>query len=396
MTRKISTAAKIALSGALAAGLTAAGVGVTTVYATDQVTITVDGQATTTKTRANSVQAVLEQQGITVGEHDEVAPGLTTKIDEGTQISVRYGRPVTLTVDGRTTTRWTTATTLQDALAQFELDDADSVLSTSRSAALGRQGMTVVITTAKEVTVKTAQGDKVVSVTGTVGDALAELGIKPIKDDTVTLVGSTAALPLTTEVTEGMQVHYQVKRHRPYIVTKAVAHKTVTKKDATLAKGTTKVATKGVDGKQETLRIERFVDGKKVSDEVVKVTVTKKPVTEVVLIGTYEAPKKKTVTSTPSSSSSSSSSTRTPSKTTASGSVWDRLAQCESGGNWAINTGNGYYGGLQFSLSTWRAYGGQGMPHQNSREQQIAIAERVLAGQGWGAWPACTLKLGLR
>ncbi|WP_281689279.1 transglycosylase family protein [Pseudonocardia thermophila] len=75
-------------------------------------------------------------------------------------------------------------------------------------------------------------------------------------------------------------------------------------------------------------------------------------------------------------------------------SVWDRLAQCESGGRWNINTGNGYYGGLQFSLSTWRAFGGTGMPHQASREQQIAVAERVLAVQGWKAWPSCSKKIG--
>jgi LysM repeat protein len=82
----------------------------------------------------------------------------------------------------------------------------------------------------------------------------------------------------------------------------------------------------------------------------------------------------------------------------ASGSTWDRLANCESGGNWAINTGNGYYGGLQFSPSTWRAFGGgqyASSAHRASRAEQIAIAERVLARQGWGAWPACSRKLGL-
>jgi LysM repeat protein len=77
-------------------------------------------------------------------------------------------------------------------------------------------------------------------------------------------------------------------------------------------------------------------------------------------------------------------------------SVWDSLARCESGGNWAINTGNGYYGGLQFSLSSWRGVGGSGYPHQASREEQIARAEMLLARQGWGAWPACSAKLGLR
>lgn len=73
---------------------------------------------------------------------------------------------------------------------------------------------------------------------------------------------------------------------------------------------------------------------------------------------------------------------------------WDTLAQCEASGNWAANTGNGYYGGLQFTQQTWNAYGGQGNPANASREQQIAVAERVLAGQGPQAWPACTAKMG--
>ena len=77
-------------------------------------------------------------------------------------------------------------------------------------------------------------------------------------------------------------------------------------------------------------------------------------------------------------------------------SAWDKLAQCESGGNWKTNTGNGYYGGLQFNPTTWRAFGGSGMPHRASREQQIAVAERVLASQGWNAWPSCSRKVGVR
>ena len=81
---------------------------------------------------------------------------------------------------------------------------------------------------------------------------------------------------------------------------------------------------------------------------------------------------------------------------TAPAGVWDRLAQCESGGNWKINTGNGYYGGIQFSLSSWRAVGGTGYPHQASKAEQIRRGELLKAKQGWGAWPACTRKLGLR
>ena len=79
-------------------------------------------------------------------------------------------------------------------------------------------------------------------------------------------------------------------------------------------------------------------------------------------------------------------------------SVWDRVAKCESGGNWKINTGNGYYGGLQFAAGTWKAYGGRtygNQAHQATKSEQIAIARRVLAGQGAGAWPTCGRRAGL-
>jgi hypothetical protein len=81
----------------------------------------------------------------------------------------------------------------------------------------------------------------------------------------------------------------------------------------------------------------------------------------------------------------------------ASDSTWDKLAQCESTGRWNINTGNGFSGGLQFTPSTWRGFGGgqfASVAHQASREQQIVVAERVLAKQGWGAWPSCSKKIG--
>lgn len=106
---------------------------------------------------------------------------------------------------------------------------------------------------------------------------------------------------------------------------------------------------------------------------------------------------------TPSSQPASSSVRSTPRKaytapkaTASGGSAWDRLAACESGGNWSINTGNGYYGGLQFSLSSWRGVGGSGYPHQASKAEQIKRAEILKGSGGWGHWPACSAKLGLR
>ncbi|MGH9858233.1 MAG: transglycosylase family protein, partial [Acidobacteriota bacterium] len=86
---------------------------------------------------------------------------------------------------------------------------------------------------------------------------------------------------------------------------------------------------------------------------------------------------------------------KSPVVSSASGDVWDRLAACESGGNWSINTGNGYFGGLQFTLGTWQAVGGSGYPHQASRAEQINRGKILQARSGWGQWPACAAKLGL-
>lgn len=97
-------------------------------------------------------------------------------------------------------------------------------------------------------------------------------------------------------------------------------------------------------------------------------------------------------TSSPRHSTSSSASSGSATGNT----VWDRLAQCESGGNWSTDTGNGFYGGLQFTQSSWSAAGGSGSPHNASRSEQIRVAQRLQQMQGWGAWPVCSQKVGLR
>ena len=107
--------------------------------------------------------------------------------------------------------------------------------------------------------------------------------------------------------------------------------------------------------------------------------------------GTSVAPR----TTSSASRSSDRTSTSAASTSAPSSSVWTALAGCESGGNWSANTGNGYYGGLQFSLSSWRAVGGSGYPHEASAATQIAMGQRLQSSQGWGAWPGCAAKLGL-
>ena len=128
-----------------------------------------------------------------------------------------------------------------------------------------------------------------------------------------------------------------------------------------------------VDGRRNVVYKVTFQNGERVEAQgAAAATCVRQPVAAIVKVGTKERP--------------------APASTNFSGgsSVWDRIAACESGGNWAANTGNGYYGGLQFNLGTWQAYGGSGRPDQNSREQQIAVAERVRAAEGgYGAWPVC-------
>ena len=118
-------------------------------------------------------------------------------------------------------------------------------------------------------------------------------------------------------------------------------------------------------------------------------------------LATREVPVNQTIAA-PTAQEATSAATPAPKRTAApanyaagNGSVWDKLAACESGGNWAINTGNGYYGGLQFSLGTWKSVGGSGLPSQASREEQIMRGQMLQARSGWGQWPACTARLGL-
>ena len=138
--------------------------------------------------------------------------------------------------------------------------------------------------------------------------------------------------------------------------------------------GESEVVRAGRDGARDVTYRLVYRNGKLANRTILRQTLLRAPVAEVVKIGTAQ-----------------------PAPAYVSGdTVWDRLAQCESGGNWAINTGNGYYGGLQFSLSTWQAYGGQGLPSENSREEQIRIATLLRdASGGYGAWPACSAALGL-
>jgi resuscitation-promoting factor RpfB len=369
----------------VAAGATALALAGTTFgYANlnKDVTLSIDGQTVQVRTTADTVGALLESRGIEVNDHDVVAPALDTEVEDGTRIAVKFGRQVTFTVDGAAQTIWTTATTVNDALNALSVDLAGAELSTSRSSAIPRQGLTIIIATEKTIIIIDAGKKRTITTTGqTLADALTAAKIKVDKDDKLSARPSTRLVDGSRFTFTRVDISSKTKKFN-------VDFDTVRKESSKLNKGDTKIDTQGVDGvRAVTYRLVRH-NGKIVKRVKIKSKVLREPVTEVILVGT------KTTTTTTSKESSGSTSSNT--SNTPSGSVWDKLAECESGGNWSINTGNGYYGGLQFSLSTWRAYGGSGMPHEASREEQIAIAEKLQADAGWGSWPACSSKLGLR
>lgn len=225
---------------------------------------------------------------------------------------------------------------------------------------------------------------------GTVQDVLNNAGVEVGEDDKVSPkldqnINDDTAITVTivekTEVTEEETVEFE----------------TTTKNDSSLEKGKTKTDTEGVNGTANVTYEIVTENGEEVEKTEISREVTKEPTNEVILRGTKEPEPEPEASSDSSESSGGNTGASAPS--VPSGSVWDRLAQCESGGNWSINTGNGYYGGVQFSAPTWNAMGGQKYSptaDKATREQQIEIASKLQAQSGWGQWPACSASLGLR
>ena len=330
------------------------------------VTLTVDGQVQTVGTYASTVAEMLDEEGLEPAEHDVLLPHAEQALADGDAVVLSRARPLELTVDGVSRDVFVTALSVDEALEQLGLRTEGLVLSASRSERLPLQGMELTITTPKEIVLVADGQERVVSTTAaTAGDLLAEQGIALSETDRTSLYLAQGLLN---------RMRLQVYRVQVSEVSESTAIKAerVETPDPNAVKGDERVTKPGVDGEQVTTYRVTVVDGVETARETLTTSVTREPVAMQVTVGTKAAP------------------------VVAGGGVWDLLAKCEAGGNWAINTGNGYYGGLQFNAGTWRAYGGQGMPHQNSREQQIAIGEKVVAASGgFGAWPGCASKLGL-
>ncbi|GAA1549841.1 ubiquitin-like domain-containing protein [Kribbella lupini] len=363
----------IAVVGATAA---IAVVGGSVAYASKSktVSLSIDGQVQKVHTFGSTVADALKAKDIQVGDRDLVAPALDAKLQDGQEIAVQYGRQLTVNQDGTKKNFWTTADSVNEALTDLGLRYDGAFLSTSRSAPIGREGLSLEVRTPK--TVQFVRQGKVVSVKSmamTVGEALTGAKVGYDKDDRITPAVATALKPGVNRITV---VKVDVKK---VTKTESIAFDKVETKSATLTEGEKKTTKPGKAGSMTVDYLLTYVDGKLVTTKKLASKTVSEAVDELVTVGTKPKVEEETSEDEPPASGNAG--------------AWDRIAECESGGNWQANTGNGYYGGLQFSHGTWVAFGGDKYAtnaHQASKAQQIAIAEKVRAARGsYGDWPVC-------
>ncbi|GGM74426.1 hypothetical protein GCM10012275_51380 [Longimycelium tulufanense] len=343
------------------------GSGATAVAMDKSVTVTVDGEPQDLNTFAATVSGALDAAGLDLREHDTLAPAAHAPISDGSRIVLKRGRMLRLRVDGREREVWTTALTVEEALRQLGMRTEGAIVSADRSRRIPLEGLSVDLKTAKVVTV--VDGGKppreVATNAATIEEFLRELGVPLEQDDTVNPAK-------TTSLTNGARIEITRLRTEEVTEKKKIDPPEEKIEDPEMYQGTTKVEDKGEPGEKVVVYRVTRRNGKELRREELSVKVVKEPKPKKVRVGTKPMPDSE---------------------------VWDRLVKCEAGGNWNINTGNGYYGGLQFDKQTWDANGGEQYaqyPHQATREEQIAVASKVRDRRGgYGAWPHCSSKLGL-
>jgi uncharacterized protein YabE (DUF348 family) len=362
-------AGQVAVVGALVLGTTAF------VANAKTVTVSVDGKASTIQTFAGTVEQVVRGANVEIKAADLVQPALADSIQNGSVITVSKSKEVTVKLDGAQRTVETTVPTVDDLVRQLGVA-SNSVVSLAGSTQLAAEGSVVAITTPKDVTVL-VDGQAVTRTTAaaTVGDLLGELGLTLASNDHV-------SLPSNAPIVSGTVLKVtRVDAGKADTVTEPIPFSTEKTDSPDLTVGETKVVQPGVAGTLVKNYQVLTVDGREAGRTLVSQNVTVQPVAQKILVGTKPKPAPQP--------------TSTDAPTMMNEAMWDKIAQCESSGNWAANTGNGYYGGLQFDISSWIANGGgQYAPNASlaSKAQQIAVANTYYAKAGlspWGcAWAA--------
>jgi uncharacterized protein YabE (DUF348 family) len=332
-----------------------------------EIELSVDGKPRTLHTFADDVSELLADQGIDVGAHDVVAPAPGTELAGGDEVTVRYGRPVRLTLDGQRHTVWTTAHTVDGALRQLGVRAEGAYLSTSLSRRIGRDGLTLDVRTERTVTVMADGRARTIRTNAaSVREAVEEAGITLHGQDTTSV--APGSFPRDGQTVTVMRIT-GAKEVREEPIPFAVERT----QDPSLFRGTEVVERAGRPGTRRVTYALRTVNGVRQKPRRLRTEVVREPLTQVVKVGTKVPPM---------------------SVAGADHLDWSGLAACESGGRPGAVDASGTYGGLyQFDTRTWQSLGGTGRPQDAPAAEQTFRAKKLYVRRGASPWPHCGARL---
>lgn len=379
---------KYGLYGAVLAGMVAGTASFASAANATPVTLVVDGHTKKIDTTADNVAGALTSAGYDVGVHDIVAPSPTSHIKNGSTIVLKRGRLLHLSIDGHDKSVWTTAPTVEGALNALGYTEADFV-SVSRSQRLPLGPTNISLRAPKLVrVVHDHRTDSVMTTASSVQQLLTTLDITAGAQDELSPAPATA-------ISKNLTI--RIKRVTTKLVSdrQSISYAVTRRNDSSMYSGSTTVVVNGKQGTKKITYLVVYVDGKVTSKKAVKSATLTSPRAQVEKVGTKQRPAPTHSSAAPTHSSAAPTHSNAAPKDS-SGLNWDALAACESGGNWHINTGNGFYGGAQFDSGTWLSNGGgQYAPRADlaTRDQQIAIATKVYNARGSSPWPVCGARL---
>jgi len=342
------------------------------VSACKTVTLTVDGIAMRVTTMKSRVIDIVEENGFAVNERDDLYPAADVQVPEAANIVLRRSRPLQISLDGHDAKQvWTTASTVDEALAQLAMTDT-APAAASRGSRVPLAGMALPVVSAKTVQINDGGAVRAVHLPAPNVAGLLNAAGAPLLDSDQVVPSATSPM------VDGMEI--QVTRNRIQRVTERIPLPPNARRieDPEMNVSRQVVEDPGTPGTQDVTYAVATVNG---------VETGRIPVANVVITPARESVVRVGIKP----------GTDVPPVT--DGSTWDAVAGCEAGGNWAINTGNGYYGGVQFDQGTWERNGGLRFAARAdlaTREEQIAVAEVTRERQGWGAWPVCSGRAGAR
>ncbi|MDG9702625.1 resuscitation-promoting factor [Streptomyces sp. DH37] len=321
----------------------------------------------TLHTFADDVSELLADEGVTVGAHDAVSPAPDEPLSHGDSVTVRYGRPLTLTLDGRPQRVWTTAPTVEEALRGLGVRPEGAYVSVPRDRRIGRGGLALTVRTERSVTFLADGREHTVRTNAaTVREALAEAGVGLRGAD-------RASVALDSFPRDGQTVTVLRITETEQVRDESIPYTTERREDPTLFRGTEVVARTGAPGLRRHTYEVRTVNGVRQRPRHTGTVVVRAPRSQIVRVGTRELP---------------------ASVRGADALDWDALARCESGGRPDAVDPTGAHGGLyQFDTRTWRSLGGEGRPQDAPPAEQTYRAKKLYVQKGASPWPVCGRKL---